>query len=168
METDKKDKTGDIIEVVIETPKGSHNKYAYDPQTGFFKLKDNLPLGCCFPFDFGFIPGTKAEDGDPLDVMVLMAEPTFCGCLVECRLIGVIKAKQTEDGETFENDRLIAVSIQSLPFKDIHSLKELDKEFLEQIEDFFIFYAKQLGKKVKQKGIGGPKNAQRIAHANKT
>src|SRR4051812_36568224 len=103
-----------IVNVVIETPKGSRNKIAYDPQRKLFELKSVLPTGWAFPFDFGFIPGTRGEDGDPLDVLVLMDEPACTGCLVRSRLIGVIRAKQTErNGDRQRNDRLIAVFAKS-------------------------------------------------------
>jgi inorganic pyrophosphatase len=85
---------------VIETPKGSRNKFDYDPDSNLFMLGGLLPEGMMFPFDFGFIPSTLADDGDPLDVMVLMDAPAHVGCLIEVRIIGIIHAKQTEDGKT--------------------------------------------------------------------
>src|SRR5690349_19970023 len=91
------------LNVVIDTPKGSRNKYAYDFKIDAYKLKAVLPHGSVFPFDFGSIPGTIASDGDPLDVLVLMDEPAFIGCLIEARLLGVIEAVQTEDGESERN-----------------------------------------------------------------
>ena len=78
--------------IVIETPKGSHNKYAFDEELGVFQLKGVLPEGMIFPYDFGFLPGTVGDDGDPLDVLLLMDDPAFCGCLVPSRMIGVIEA----------------------------------------------------------------------------
>src|SRR5436305_12202147 len=98
---------------IIETPKGSRNKFNYDPETNLFKLGGLLPEGLAFPFDFGFIPSTLGEDGDPLDVMVLMDEPAHVGCLLDVRIIGVIEAVQVQDGESETNNRLIAVSIHS-------------------------------------------------------
>ena len=89
------------LNVVIETPKGSRNKYNYDENLGLFKLGGVLPSGASFPFDFGFVPSTLGGDGDPLDVLVLMDESAFTGCLVRVRLVGVVEAEQTErDGET--------------------------------------------------------------------
>src|SRR5215210_3886384 len=91
----------DDLNVIIETPKGSRNKFNYDEELGLFKLGGVLPAGAVFPFDFGFVPSTVGGDGDPLDVLVLMDEPAFAGCLVAVQLIGVIEAEQTErDGET--------------------------------------------------------------------
>jgi len=96
-----------LVHVIVDTPKGSRNKFKYDEKLGLFRLGKVLPLGSCFPYDFGFIPSTKAEDGDPVDVLVLMDEPAFSGCLVTVRLLGVIEAEQTEEGKTVRNDRLI-------------------------------------------------------------
>src|SRR5437763_17168890 len=86
------------LNVIVDTPKGSRNKFKYDAKKGIFKLAGVLPLGASFPFDFGYIPSTKGEDGDQLDVLMLMDEPAFCGCLVPAKLIGVIEAQQTENG----------------------------------------------------------------------
>src|SRR6187399_1471528 len=78
----------DAIQVIIETPKGSRNKYAFDAEQKIFELKKVLPAGMAFPYDFRFVPSTIAEDGDPIDVLVLMDEPAFPGCLLQCRLVG--------------------------------------------------------------------------------
>src|SRR5579875_2913440 len=111
--------------VIIETPKGRRNKFDYDPNTETFTLGGLLPEGMSFPFDFGFIPSTVAEDGDPLDVIVLMDEPAHVGCLLKVRLIGVVKVVQTEDGKKTENDRLLAVSTRSFEYEGIKSVSEL-------------------------------------------
>src|SRR5215471_17358488 len=84
-------KDNDTIRVVIETPKGSRNKYAFDLDDEVFVLKKVLPAGMAFPYDFGFVPSTEAEDGDPIDVLVLMDEPAFAGCILTCRPVGVIE-----------------------------------------------------------------------------
>jgi inorganic pyrophosphatase len=128
------------IDVVIETPKGSRNKYAYDEKARHFRLSKVLPEGMMFPYDFGFVPGTRSEDGDPLDVLVLMDEPTFPGCVVECRLIGVLQAKQEEDGEMKRNDRLIAVADASQTYADIRDISDLGDAIVRQIEGFFVNY----------------------------
>lgn len=131
---------GKKLNVVIETPKGSRNKFAFDEERRLFTLKKVLPAGMAFPYDFGFVPSTKADDGDPLDVLVLMDEPAFAGCLVECRLIGVIEGEQTEDGERERNDRLIAVEGNTHSYSTIRTLKDLGTDFLEQLEAFFVNY----------------------------
>src|SRR6266478_3303602 len=85
---------------IIETPRGCRNKFDYDPESNLFMLAGLLPEGMMFPFDFGFIPSTLGEDGDPLDILVLMDAPAHVGCLIEVRLIGIIQAEQTQDGKT--------------------------------------------------------------------
>src|SRR5215467_13835054 len=92
---------------IIETPKGSRNKFDDDPKSNLFLLAALLPEGMMFPFDFGFIPSTLGEDGDPIDILVLMDAPAHPGCLIDVRLIGVIQAEQTEGGKTETNDRLL-------------------------------------------------------------
>src|SRR5438270_11444968 len=104
------DKKNRECTAIIETPKGRRNKFKYEHDSGLFSLSNLLPEGFSFPFDFGFIPSTVAEDGDPLDVIVLMDEPAHVGCLVKVRLIGVVKVVQTENGKKTRNDRLVAGS----------------------------------------------------------
>ncbi|HET9307387.1 MAG TPA: inorganic diphosphatase [Candidatus Sulfotelmatobacter sp.] len=128
------------IQVIIETPRGSRNKLKFDPVTRHFKLSKVLPEGMMFPYDFGYVPSTKAEDGDPLDVLVLSDDALFPGCLVDCVLIGVIEAEQEEQGEVTRNDRLIAVAEQSLLYAETRTLRDLNPTLLKQIEDFFANY----------------------------
>src|SRR5438105_15899701 len=109
---------------IIETPQGRRNKFNYDPEYQTFSLGGLLPEGLAFPFDFGFIPSTLADDGDPLDVMILMDEPAHVGCLLDVRIIGVIEAVQVQDGESETNNRLIAVSIHSYDHGELSSLNE--------------------------------------------
>src|SRR6195256_3016791 len=97
------------VQVIIETPKGSRNKYAFDADQEVFQLKKVLPAGMAFPYDFGFVPSTKAEDGDPVDVLVLMDEPAFPGCLLKCRVVGVIEGEQRTKKKSERNDRVVAV-----------------------------------------------------------
>lgn len=151
------------IDIVIETPKGCRNKYAYDEKSKAFRLKKILPAGAVFPFDFGFIPGTKGEDGDPLDVLVIMDEPMYPGCIVECRIVGALKAKQTEkDKKIEENDRLIAVSVVSNDYSEVNELKDLNKNLLDEIQHFFISYNEQEGKKFEPEGWADSKEALKL------
>src|SRR6202166_3169868 len=85
-----------LLQVIVETPKGSRNKFSFDVDQEIFSLKKVLPAGMAFPYDFGFLPRTLAPDGDPIDVLVLMDEPAFPGCLLLARLIGVIEGEQIE------------------------------------------------------------------------
>lgn len=145
--------------VVIETPKGCRNKFKYDSEVEAFTLGGLLPEGLSFPFDFGFVPSTAAEDGDPIDVMLLMDEPAHVGCVVTVRLIGIIEAKQTENGKTTKNDRLIAVAVHSFAHENIRSINEVNSSLLAQVEEFFISYNKSRGKKFKVTGLHGPSRA---------
>src|ERR1700730_1275382 len=90
--------SAELVRVIVETPKGSRNKYAFSEDRRIFELSKVLPTGMDFPYDFGFVPSTRAEDGDPIDVLLLMDESAYPGCLVEARLVGVIEAEQDEDG----------------------------------------------------------------------
>jgi len=93
-----------LLRVVIETPKGSRNKFAFNDDERIFELKKVLPAGMTFPYDFGFVPSTKADDGDPVDVLVLMDEPAFAGCALSCRLIGVIQGEQGDKKKKKRNE----------------------------------------------------------------
>ena len=148
-----------ICRAIIETPKGSRNKFDYDPDSRLFMLGGLLPEGMMFPFDFGFIPSTLGEDGDPLDILVLMDAPAHVACLIEVRIIGVIKAEQTENGKTESNDRLLGVAVHSYDHEGLESIDDLSKTMLDQLEQFFISYNKQRGKKFKVTGTGGAKKA---------
>jgi inorganic pyrophosphatase len=151
------------LNVVIETPKGSRNKYNFDESLGIFKLGGVLPAGHSFPYDFGFIPNTTGGDGDPLDVLVLMDEPAFAGCLIRSRLVGVIEAEQTErDGQTTRNDRLIAVSADSATHEQIRSINDLDETLVDQIEHFFVSYNSAKGKTFKPLGRFAGRKAREI------
>jgi inorganic pyrophosphatase len=154
---------GDSLNAIIETPIGSHAKYAFDVESGLFKLKTVLPAGAVFPYNFGFLPSTQGEDGDPLDVLVLMEAAAYPGCLLPSRLIGVIEAEQTEtEGEIQRNDRLIAVAKSSALYGEIVALNDLQLPLVEQIEHFFASYNKLRGKKWKPIGRHGSTRAERL------
>src|SRR3954471_7423727 len=98
------------LTAIVETPKGSAQKYTYEPEHKWLKLNKGLPAGMVFPFDFGFIPDTKGGDGDPLDVIAISEITSFPGCCMDCRIIGALKVNQTErNGITTRNDRFLAV-----------------------------------------------------------
>ncbi len=156
------DRKSGNLNVVIDTPKGCRNKYAFDFDINAYKLKTVLPKGAVFPFDFGSIPGTVADDGDPIDVLLLMDEPVFVGCLVEARLLGVIEAEQTEDRKTERNDRLIAVAAKSRTHGSLKSLRKVDPKLIDEIEHFFVSYNDARGKEFKPKARKGPTAARRL------
>lgn len=145
---------------VIETPRGSRNKYNYNTKNGFYELDKILPAGTCFPLDFGFIPHTLAEDGDPLDIMVMMDLPAFTGCLMECRAIGIIEAIQKEkSGKKERNDRILGVCIASQDYSKLKDIHQLSKNYLEELTHFFEYYNQMCGKKFKIVDIKGPEVA---------
>src|SRR5690242_7764740 len=157
------DKKNGIVNAVVETPGGSRNKFKYDENLGCFTLSGVLPEGMVFPHAFGFVPRTKAADGDPEDILILMDEPSFAGCIVPSRLVGVMEAEQTEqDGKRERNDRLIAVAAQSYEYSEIQSLDDLDQNVVKQIEHFFINYNKEKGKKFCVLQMRGPKQALKL------
>ena len=155
----------DCVMVVIETPKGSPNKLAFEPRYGAFVLTGVLPAGAVFPFDFGFVPSTRAEDGDPLDVLVLMDAPVFPGCIVPARLIGAIEAEQTENGTTERNDRLLAVAANSAAHRSIDTLSDLSQDLIAQIEHFFVSYNQMKGKRFEVKGRADKRRAHALVRA---
>jgi inorganic pyrophosphatase len=145
------------VDVVIETPKGSSEKYDYLPNTPFFKMKKILPAGMVFPYDFGFIPKTRGQDGDPLDVIVISEFKSFPGVIMKCRIIGGIKAEQSKEKSSdklIRNDRFLAIP------KCSNIFQEVDK--MDQLEEFFVDYNKLEGKKFKALDKMGPKEAQRL------
>ena len=151
------------LNAIIETSKGSRNKITFDPDRGLYELSGVLPAGASFPYDFGFVPGTLGDDGDPLDVLVLMDEPAFPGCLVAARLIGVITAEQRErDGDVDRNDRLVAVAAKSPTHEHVRGLADLGDALLQEIEHFFISYNEIKGKRFEPTGRKGARKARKI------
>lgn len=128
------------INAIVETPKGSRNKYVYDEKSDLIQLKKALPAGMVFPFDFGFIPSTIAEDGDPMDILVLTDAPTVPGCLVESKVLGIVKVEQEEEGEKVRNDRVIAVQLNSRLYSSAESIHDLPEGLVKEIVNFFASY----------------------------
>ena len=153
--------TGDRI-VVIETPRDSRVKIDYDPKRNIFHVHHLLAAGLAFPADFGFIPRTKAADGDPLDVLVLSDQPGYPGLVLSIRLLGVLEAEQTEKSKTFRNDRLIARAVESFHFGQAETLSDLSKEILDQFENFFVTYNRLRGKKFRPLNRAGKEQAEKL------
>jgi inorganic pyrophosphatase len=147
------------VNVIVETPAGCRNKFKFDEATGLFMLHKLLPVGAAFPFDFGFIPRTAGEDGDPLDIMLLDEEPTFAGCLVTARLLGVIEAKQTEKGRTIRNDRLLGVAETPKIRPAARTLSDVPSKLLDQVEHFFVAYNEAEGRRFQPLARRGPRVA---------
>jgi inorganic pyrophosphatase len=154
--------TGDVT-AVIETPKGSQNKYDYDDNRAAFRLAGVMPQGSWFPYDFGFIPSTLGEDGDPLDVLVFMDAPVPVGCVLTIRLIGVIEARQREKGgHWIRNDRLLAVATHAHTHGHVENLNDLRPRLLDEIEAFFQTYNALKEKEFKPIDRSGPKKARKL------
>lgn len=146
---------------VIETPRGSRAKYDFNPKIMAFETKGLLPEGMSFPLDFGFVPSTTAEDGDPLDVLVLFDEPLQMGAVLEVRLIGVIEADQTETEGTARNDRLIAVATSSRLYADVAGVADLGQPYLENLKAFWVQYNALKNQAFDIRRVAGPDAAVR-------
>jgi inorganic pyrophosphatase len=162
---DKDDKH--VVRVVIETPQGSRNKYAFDQEERMFEVKKVLPAGMVFPYCFGFVPSTLAEDGDPVDALVLMDEPAFPGCVVRCRLVGVIEGEQEDKKKRLRNDRLVAVDIENHQWAHIEHVDDLGKLFVHELEEFFVNFHDLEGKKYRILDVRGPGQARRCVEAGR-
>jgi inorganic pyrophosphatase len=154
------------IQVIVETPQGSRNKLKFDADSGRFRLSHVLPAGMAFPFDFGFVPETRADDGDPLDVLVLTDAPLPAGCIVDVRLVGVLEVEQREQGgEVVRNDRLIGVARESTTHRETRELCDISPALLAQIEAFFRQYNQLEGKAFRVIHRRGASVAERLAAA---
>jgi inorganic pyrophosphatase len=157
------------VEVVIETPKRSRNKYAWDPRRKAFTLSRVLPAGMSFPYDFGFVPGTRADDGDPFDVLVLMDEPAFPGCVVNCRVIGVIEGEQLDEGakRPVRNDRLVAVEHENHIYAGARTITDLPEQLLHEVAEFFVNYHRLQHRRFRILGTHGPQRAQDLVRRSR-
>lgn len=152
----------DLVHVVIDTPKGSRNKYKLDESLGCFRLSRILPAGAAFPLNFGFIPGTRGEDGDALDVLVVMDEAVPVGTVLAVKVIGVLSARQTQHGHTIQNDRLLAVPVTEVNEPRFRSIEELSDTILDELEHFFRSYNLAHGRLFEPCARLGPEAAERL------
>jgi inorganic pyrophosphatase len=151
------------LRVVIETPRGSRNKYSYDPECDCMQLSMVMPEGMVFPYDFGFIPSTLGQDGDPLDVLIILDEPVIPGCVVRARLIGAIEAEQKEkDMGWMRNDRLVAVATHAATHDSTKKLADLRPHLVTEIKEFFITYNKLCNRKFRPKRDASPHKAREL------
>lgn len=147
---------GDVY-VVVETPRGSRAKFAYDPKLKAFTLTKSLLTGLTYPHDWGFVPSTKADDGDPMDIMLIHDAATFPGLVITCRVIGILQIEQKSTGKTERNDRLFAVPRRSHSEQDLRDVRELSKPVQQELEKFFIATDELENKKLEILGWKGPK-----------
>lgn len=148
------------VTVMIEIPKGSRNKYEYDKEKRAFKFDRMLFSAVHYPSDYGFIPETLAEDGDALDVLVLVWEPTFPGCIIEARPVGVFRMRD----EKGMDDKILCVPIQDPLWNYIENLSNVPPHLLKEIEHFFSIYKDLEGKRTEIQGWEGQESATRIIH----
>jgi inorganic pyrophosphatase len=147
----------EIVRTIIEIPKHSSNKYEYDGTLGVFRLDRALYSPMHYPGDYGFIPGTLAEDGDPLDILVLVNEPSFTGCMMETRPVGILHmVDQTENDE-----KILAVPNRNPRFESIHTIDQVFPHTRKEIEYFFSIYKELQGVKTEIKGWGDPREARK-------
>ena len=137
-----------IVNAIIEISRGGHNKYEYDPKLGLFKLDRVLYSAVHYPAAYGFIPGTIAEDGDPVDILVITGEPTFTGCLVEARPVGLFLMRD----EKGEDEKILSVPVADPNHNEIQELSQVRAHFLREVEHFFHIYKELEGKTVETLG----------------
>jgi inorganic pyrophosphatase len=161
------DGKGPLVNAVIETPAQTRHKYAFDPKYGIMVLKLTLAEGLAWPYDYGFVPQTLAEDGDPTDVLVLGDAPTFSGCLLEVRILGAILLKK--NGVT--NNRLVACPKRqpgvALKTDAFDRLKDIPNDTMEGIERFLIEYSEVEGNTIELKGTCSRKRAFAMIDADR-
>jgi len=140
--------SGDGMRVVVEIPKGSRNKYEYDPETGRFFLDRMLFSSVHYPADYGFVPDTLARDGDPVDALVLVGEATFPGCVIEVRPVGVFEMSD----EKGPDEKVLCIPLHDPQWNHIRSLDQVPPHLLHEIEHFFEIYKDLEGKETRVEG----------------
>jgi inorganic pyrophosphatase len=150
------------VNVVVETPRGSFAKFKHDEETGLFVLSRALPTGVTYPYDWGIVPSTRGPDGDPLDVMLLWDCTSYPGILVPSRLIGVLKAEQTNPatGQRQRNDRLFALPLKAPRLNHVQTILELPDRIRIELEQFFLNVVAFEGKDLTLLGFGGASDAE--------
>jgi len=147
----------ELVRMIVEIPKNSSNKYEYDGKLGVFRLDRSLYSPMHYPGDYGFIPGTLAEDNDPMDVLVLVQEPSFTGCLIEVRPVGVLNMVDSDEGD----QKILAVPTRNPRYDQIHTLDQIFPHVRREVEHFFTIYKELQGAHTRMEGWGGPREARR-------
>lgn len=152
----------EVVYAVIEVPKGNRNKYEYSKKAGVIKLDRVLYSPLHYPGDYGFIPQSFFEDGDPMDVLVMMNEPTFPGCVVEARVLGMLK--MVDDGEL--DYKVLAAPATDPNFSHLHSFDDVPKHFINEVTHFFMTYKHLQGATVENSGWAGTKETYEAVKAS--
>lgn len=143
--------------MIVEIPCNSSNKYEYDGKLGMFRLDRALYSPLHYPGDYGFIPGTLAEDNDPLDVLTLVQAPSFTGCLIEVRPVGILNMEDNDEGD----QKVLAVPTCNPRYDQIHTMDQIFTHVRREIEHFFTIYKELEGRTTRMQGWGGPADARR-------
>lgn len=147
-----------VVRMIVEIPKNSRNKYEYDKELGVFRLDRFLYSPMHYPGDYGFIPGTLSEDGDPLDVLTVIEEPSFPGCLIDVRPVGLLNMIDRNEPD----QKILAVQQHNPLYDGIHSAKQLFPHLRREIEHFFTIYKELEHKRTRILGWSGPQAAHKI------
>lgn len=147
----------ELVRMIVEIPKNSANKYEYDGKLGVFRLDRALYSPMHYPGDYGFIPGTIADDKDPLDVLVMVQEPSFTGCLIEVRPIGILYIRDQNEGD----EKIIGVPNRDPRYDQIHTMDQIFPHVRRELEHFFSIYKELEGKYLKVEGWGDPRGARK-------
>jgi len=155
------------VNIVVESPRGSTSKFKYDDETGSMMLSRALPSGVTYPHDWGFIPSTRAADGDPIDVMVLWEGTSFPGLVLPSRLIGLLRVEQTNvaSGARERNDRLFALPMKAPRLEHVYSIFDVPERVRLELEQFFLHAVAFEGKSLTLLGFDGPAEADRMLRA---
>jgi len=152
----------DELYAIIEIPKGSRNKYEFSKELGYIKLDRVLYSSLHYPGDYGLIPHTHYDDGDPLDILVMINEPTFPGCVIQARPIGLFRMLD----RGLSDDKVLAVPINDPIFADYHDIADIPQHFLAEVAHFFEVYKDLEGVRTKPIGWEPATVAkERIMHA---
>jgi inorganic pyrophosphatase len=157
-----------LVNVIVETPKGSIAKFKYDAVSGLMMLSRPLPSGVAYPYDWGYIPGTRAADGDPLDAIVIWEGASFPGILIPCRLVSVLRVEQTnlESGKRERNDRVLAVPAKAPRLQSLRGLSDVTERQRAELEHFFQAAVAFEGKNVSMLGWGDVDDAAATVNAS--
>jgi inorganic pyrophosphatase len=150
---------------IIETPAGSRAKYKFNEDCAAFELSKLLPASMSFPMNFGFVPSTHAEDGDPLDILVLSEISLPMGCMAKVRLVGAMLAEQTKGQDTVRNDRLIGRLLDGTRYSGVDEMDQLGKSFTDELERFFTTYNELRGRRFKVLSVEGAGKAAELVEA---